>query len=104
MSKACLVKMKSLTKYDEWFEEVINGEPTEAELWQVGYIENLLPYTALDSREKEKIFNNLSTLTKIEAEELIPYLKENEIKTDPKDQYEQMRRNGMFDGGDNKTP
>ena len=104
MSKECLDKMKLLTKYDEWFEAVINGEPTEAELWQIGYIENLLPYTSLNTTEKEEIFNNLSTLTEIEAEELIPHLKENEIKSDPKDQYEQMRQAGVFNGRDNKTP
>ena len=100
MSKECLAKTKLLTKYDEWFDEVVDGEPTEAEFWQIGYIDNLLPHTTLSEQEKTEIFNNLSTLTEIEAEELIPYLKENEIKTDPKDQYEQMRKNGMFDGGD----
>ena len=103
MSKACLGKMKLLTKYNEWFDKVVNGEPAEAEFWQIGYIDNLLPYTTLSEQEKTEIFNKLSTLTEIEAEELIPYLKENEIKTDPKDQYEQMRKNGVFDGGDNKT-
>ena len=81
----------------DWMDEVLDGKPLEAEMWKVGYIENLLPYTSISSREQEKIFNNLSTLTDIEADELIPYLKENEIKRDPKDQYEQMRRNGMFD-------
>ena len=82
---------------EDWMDEVLDGKPLEAEMWKVGYIENLLPYTSISSREQEKIFNNLSTLTDIEADELIPYLKENEIKRDPKDQYEQMRRNGMFD-------
>ena len=80
----------------DWMDEVLDGKPLEAEMWKVGYIENLLPYTSISSKEQETIFNNLSTLTDIEADELIPYLKENEIKTDPKDQYEQMRRNGMF--------
>ena len=103
MSRECLAKMKLLTKYDEWFEGVVDGEPTEAEFWQIGYIDNLLPHTTLSEQEKTEIFNKLSTLTEIEAEELIPYLKENEIKTDPKDQYEQMRKNGAFDSGDNKT-
>ena len=103
MSKECLAKTKLLTKYDEWFDEVVDGEPTEAEFWQIGYIDNLLPHTTLSEQEKTEIFNKLSTLTEIEAEELIPYLKENEIKTDPKDQYEQMRKNGAFDSGDNKA-
>ena len=80
----------------DWMDEVLDGKPLEAELWQIGYIENLLPYTSISSREQEQIFSNLSTLTDIEADELIPYLKENEIKRDPKDQYEEMRRNGMF--------
>ena len=80
----------------DWMDEVLDGKPLEAEMWKVGYIENLLPYTSISSREQEQIFSNLSTLTDIEADELIPYLKENEIKRDPKDQYEEMRRNGMF--------
>jgi hypothetical protein len=83
-------------KYDDWMEEVLNGEPLLAEMWKIGYIENLLPYTSLSIKEQETIFNNLSTLTEIEADELIPYLKENEIKQDPKDQYEQMRKAGVF--------
>ena len=82
----------------DWMDEVLDGKPLEAEMWKVGYIENLLPYTSISSKEQQEIFSNLSTLTDIEADELIPYLKENEIKTDPKDQYEQMRRNGMFRG------
>jgi hypothetical protein len=82
----------------DWMDEVLDGKPLEAEMWKIGYIENLLPYTSISSKEQETIFNNLSTLTDIEADELIPYLKANEIKRDPKDQYEQMRRNGMFDG------
>jgi len=80
----------------DWMDEVLDGKPLEAEMWKIGYIENLLPYTSISSKEQETIFNNLSTLTDIEADELIPYLKANEIKRDPKDQYEQMRRNGMF--------
>tara|TARA_Y100001938_G_C7987346_1_gene377611 strand:- start:674 stop:934 length:261 start_codon:yes stop_codon:yes gene_type:complete len=84
----------------DWMDEVLDGKPLEAEMWKVGYIESLLPYTSISAREQQEIFNNLSTLTDIEADELIPYLKENEIKRDPKDQYEQMRRNGMFDCGD----
>ena len=80
----------------DWMDEVLDGKPLEAEMWKVGYIENLLPHTSISSREQEQIFSNLSTLTDIEADELIPYLKENEIKRDPKDQYEEMRRNGMF--------
>lgn len=87
----------------DWIDEVLDGKPLEAEWWKVGYIENLLPYTSISPREQQEIFNNLSTLTDLEADELIPYLKENEIKRDPKDQYEQMRKAGVFDDRDTQT-
>tara|TARA_R100000963_G_C4585329_1_gene64634 strand:- start:11 stop:295 length:285 start_codon:yes stop_codon:yes gene_type:complete len=88
---------KTINEFYDWMDEVLNGEPLEAEMWKIVYIESLLPYTSISSKEKEQIFSNLSTLTDIEADKLIPYLKENEIKRDPKAQYEQMRKNGMFD-------
>ncbi len=77
-------------------DEVLDGKPLEAEWWKVGYIENLLPYTSITQAEKDEIYNRLTKLTDIEADELIPYLKENEIHLDPKHQYEAMRKNGMF--------
>ncbi len=77
-------------------DEVLDGKPLEAEWWKVGYIENLLPYTSITQTEKDEIYNRLTKLTDIEADELIPYLKENEIHLDPKHQYEAMRKNGMF--------
>ena len=80
----------------DWIDEVLDGKPLEAEMWKVGYIENLLPYTSISSREQEQIFSNLSTLTDIEADELIPYLKENEIKRDPKELDEIIYRNRLF--------
>jgi hypothetical protein len=88
----------------DWMDEVLDGKPLEAEMWKIGYIENLLHRTTISSREQSEIFNSLNELTDIEADEILKKIKENEIKTDPKDQYEQMRRNGMFDCGDNKTP
>lgn len=80
----------------DWMDEVLDGKPLEAEWWKVGYIENLLPYTSIPQREKDEIYNKLTRLTDIEADELISYLKENEIHLDPKHQYEAMRKNGMF--------
>jgi|TARA_R100000084_G_scaffold57762_1_gene24483 hypothetical protein len=80
----------------DWMDEVLDGKPLEAEWWKVGYIENLLPYTSITQTEKDEIYNRLTKLTDIEADELIPYLKENEIHLDPKHQYEAMRKNGMF--------
>lgn len=84
----------------DWMDEVLDGKPLEAEWWKVGYIENLLPYTSISQSETQEIYNKLSELTDIEADELIPYLKENEIHLDPKHQYEAMRKNGMFNAKD----
>ena len=84
----------------DWMDEVLDGKPLEAEMWKLGYIENLLHRTTISSREQEDIFNSLNELTDIEADEILKKIKENEIKTDPKDQYEQMRRNGMFGSRD----
>jgi hypothetical protein len=84
-------------EYDDWLDDVVNGKPKKAEHWQLNYIESILFYTSISSSEKEKIYNTLNSFSEIEAEKIIKYLKENEIKTDPKDQYEQMRQDGMFD-------
>ena len=86
------------SEYDEWFKDIVDGKPKEAEMWQLNYIENILPYTCVSSRKQEEICERLNTYSELEAEKIIKYLKENEIKRDPKDQYEQMRKNGMFNG------
>ena len=79
-------------------DEVLDGKPLEAEMWKIGYIENLLHRTALSSDEQQRIYNSLYDLTDIDADEILKKIKEYEIKTDPKDQYEEMRKNGMFSG------
>ena len=81
----------------DWMDEVLDGKPLEAEMWKIGYIENLLHRTAISSTEQERILNSLNELTDIDADEIIIKIKEYEIKTDPREQYKQMQRNGMFD-------
>ena len=81
----------------DWMDEVLDGKPLEAEMWKIGHIENLLHRTAINSNEQERIYNSLSELTDIDADKIIKKIKEYEIKTDPREQYEQMQRNGMFD-------
>ena len=81
----------------DWMDEVLDGKPLEAEMWKIGYIENLLHRTAISSTEQERILNSLNELTDIDADEIIIKIKEYEIKTDPREQYKQMHRNGMFD-------
>jgi len=80
----------------DWMDEVLDGKPLEAELWKLGYIENLLHNTSIPISEQEDIINSLNDLSDIDADEIIKRIKENEIHSDPKNQYEQMRKNGMF--------
>ena len=80
----------------DWMDEVLDGKPLEAEMWKLGYIENLLHRTAISTSEQQEILNSLDILTDIDADKIIKKIKEYEIKTDPKDQYEEMRKNGMF--------
>ena len=80
----------------DWMDEVLDGQPLEAEMWKIGYIENLLHYTAIPSSEQTEILNSLDILSDIDADKIIKYIKENEVHSDPKHQYEAMRKNGMF--------
>ncbi len=77
-------------------DEVLDGKPLEAELWKLGYIENLLHNTSIPIREQEDIMSSLNDLRDIDADDIIQKIKENEIHSDPKHQYEQMRKSGMF--------
>lgn len=77
-------------------DEVLDGKPLEAEMWKLGYIENLLHRTSIPIREQDIIMSSLDTLSDIEADEILKEIKENQIHSDPKQQYEEMRKNGMF--------
>tara|TARA_R100000655_G_scaffold107282_1_gene157515 strand:- start:1400 stop:1651 length:252 start_codon:yes stop_codon:yes gene_type:complete len=80
----------------DWMDEVLDGKPLEAEMWKLGYIENLLHRTSISLSEQDAIMSSLETLSDIEADEILKKIKENEIHSDPKHQYEAMRKNGMF--------
>ena len=80
----------------DWMDEVLDGKPLEAEMWKLGYIENLLHRTSISTKEQDRIISSLETLSDIEADEILKKIKENEIHSDPKHQYEAMRKNGMF--------
>ena len=81
---------------NNWIDEVVNGKPKSAEMWQLAYIESKLHYTAISFSEQNSILSVLNSLSEIEAEEIIKKIKENEIKTDPKDQWKEMFKSGMF--------
>jgi hypothetical protein len=103
MHKECIAKMRwhlrwknnKLTNYD-WIDEVLDGKPTEITYMQLATIDNLLPYTTLTTSMQEEIRDKLNDLTELEAEQIIKELKQNEITIDPKRQYEQMRKAGVF--------
>tara|TARA_R100000908_G_scaffold46315_1_gene22662 strand:- start:5977 stop:6237 length:261 start_codon:yes stop_codon:yes gene_type:complete len=84
----------------DWMDEVLDGKPLEAELWKLGYIENLLHRTSISVSEQQRIMSSLNELTDIEADKILKKIKENEIHLDPKHQYEAMRKNGMFNPKD----
>ena len=84
----------------DWMDEVLDGKPLEAEMWKLGYIENLLHRTSISTKEQDRIISSLETLSDIEADEILKKIKENEIHSDPKHQYEAMRKNGMFNPKD----
>ena len=77
-------------EYDNWIDYILDGEAEKSNIYQIGIIEGLQITSGYVWT------GNPETLTCLEAEELIIKLKENEIKTDPKDQYQEMFRNGMF--------
>mgnify|MGYP006200419493 CR=1 FL=1 len=33
---------------DDWFDDVVDGKPIDAEYWQIDFIDSLLPRTALE--------------------------------------------------------
>tara|TARA_R110002074_G_scaffold361868_3_gene534915 strand:+ start:345 stop:596 length:252 start_codon:yes stop_codon:yes gene_type:complete len=78
--------------HDNWIDYILDGEAEKSNIYQIGIIEGLQITSGYVWT------GNPETLTYLEAEELIIKLKENEIKTDPKDQYQEMFRSGMFNG------
>ena len=83
---------------DDWIDEVVDGKPKQAEYWQIDYIDNLLPRTSLTIEQQAVILNRIyeKDFSILEAEEIILHLKHNEIFTDPRDQYNEMVKSGMF--------
>lgn len=81
---------------DDYFDELVNGRPTLITDKQWFIIESMIDRTSLSIEYKTKILNTINDLTEIEAEEVITNIFENEIKTDPKDQWLKMLKDGVF--------
>ena len=52
---------------DDWIDKAIDGEPKEAELWQLAYIESKLHYTSISLSEQSSILRILNGLSEEEA-------------------------------------
>ena len=93
-----LVKESLLNSEDDWINEVVDGKPLKAEYWQIDYIDNLLPRTSLTLQNPEEIFYKIyqKDFSHLEAEKIIIELKQNEIYSDPRDQFIKMCKSGMF--------
>jgi len=81
---------------DDWLDDLVDGQPSEITLFQMATIETRLHRSAIPLQEQQEILNKLPTYTELEAEEVIIYILENQVYSDPKDQYKQMFKNGMF--------
>jgi hypothetical protein len=81
---------------NDWLEYVFNDEPTPITYRQLVIIESRIDRADISLSEKSEILNNLNNYTELEAEEIIKKILENEIKTDPKDQWKEMFKSGMF--------
>ena len=77
-------------EYNNWIDYILDGEAEKSNIYQIGIIEGL------QITSSYRWDGNTETLTYLEAEELIIKLKENDNPKDPKDQYKEMFRSGMF--------
>ena len=81
---------------DDWINDIIDGEPTPITYRQLVIIDSMIDRTSLSQQEKDTILSNINDYTEIEAEEIVKKIFENEIKTDPQDQYKKMCQDNVF--------
>jgi hypothetical protein len=83
------MRVMTLNEHD-WIDDVLDDQ---CEMWQIGLIEGLLQTSAANYLYSNINFNDL---TFYEAEEIIKELYENNCPTDPKEQFKQMCKRGVF--------
>ena len=81
---------------DDWFDNLLDGEPSGITNTQWLIIESKIQYTTLTSTTKEDILRRINDLTELEAQEIITIINENKYETDPKKQWEKMFKDGVF--------
>tara|TARA_R100000664_G_scaffold923_1_gene2604 strand:- start:2451 stop:2720 length:270 start_codon:yes stop_codon:yes gene_type:complete len=81
---------------EDWFDELLDGEPSGITDTQWLIIEGNIDSTSLSDSIKSSILNRLNDLTELEAEEIITLINENKYEKDPKKQWQEMFRRGVF--------
>jgi len=81
---------------NDWFDELLDGEPSGITDTQWLIIESNIDSTSLPLSMKSDILSRINDLTELEAEEIITIINENKYERDPKKQWLKMFREGVF--------
>tara|TARA_R110001592_G_scaffold269216_1_gene535554 strand:- start:475 stop:741 length:267 start_codon:yes stop_codon:yes gene_type:complete len=81
---------------NDWFDELLDGEPSGITDTQWLIIEGNIDSTTLPPSMKSDILSRINDLTKLEAEEIITLINENKYERDPKKQWLKMFKDGVF--------
>tara|TARA_R100000742_G_C4251204_1_gene69513 strand:+ start:682 stop:948 length:267 start_codon:yes stop_codon:yes gene_type:complete len=84
----------------DWINDMIDGEPTPITYRQLVIIDTMIDRTSISEMEKGYILSKLNNYTELEAEEIIKKIFENEVKTDPQDQWKKMLKDNVFGNRD----
>lgn len=76
----------------DWIDDLLSDEPIN--LPQISIIESLLSRCPYPESEIKEIESGMLELSEIQASELIFKLRQDEIPTDPREQYKRMFRDG----------
>ena len=85
---------------EDWFDELLDGEPTPITDTQWLIIENNIDKTSLTTNMKSNILGSINDLTQLEAEKIIKLINENKIERDTRKQWEKMFKDGVFGHND----
>ena len=85
---------------EETFDDILDGEPTPITYRQLVIIESMIDRTSFSVEMKEDVLSNFNNYSEIEAEKIITQIFENEVKTNPKDQWEEMLKRNVFGNRD----
>ena len=85
---------------EDWFDELLDGEPTPITDTQWLIIENNIDKTSLTTNMKSNILASINDLTQLEAEKIIKLINENKIERDTRKQWEKMFKDGVFGHND----